>query len=190
MNSGGLCVDALGDDGTLAATSNPNDDVEVSRFTEAAFRRAQELQFNNQRARFVVGAILGNRGAIAEAFGIPAALIAAGRLYIALPPLYRIDIGKETHWAADDEAREEILATHSGRAVPEITRFKGLGEMMPKVLWDTTLNPKTRRLLRVEVEPSEISSTDKVMDDLMGKDPSARFRFIMEHADQAQEIDV
>ncbi len=116
------------------------------------------------------------------------ALIAAGRLYIAVPPLYRIDIGKETYWAADEDAREEILAKHSGRANPEITRFKGLGEMMPKVLWETTLNPETRRLLKVEID--DHLETDRVISDLMGRDASARFRFIMERAEDAEAIDV
>jgi DNA gyrase subunit B/topoisomerase-4 subunit B len=116
------------------------------------------------------------------------ALIAAGRLYIAVPPLYRIDIGKETHWAADEAAREEIIAKHKGRANPEITRFKGLGEMMPKVLWDTTLNPETRRLLKVEID--DHLETDRVISDLMGRDASARFRFIMERAEDAEAIDV
>ncbi len=55
------------------------------------------------------------------------ALISSGRLFIAVPPLFRIDIGKETYWAADEEARAEILEKHGGRAKPEITRFKGLG---------------------------------------------------------------
>src|SRR5262245_22331319 len=79
-------------------------------------------------------------------------LIANGKVFLAQPPLYRIDIGKETHWALDDAHKDAILKQHSknGRGTPEITRFKGLGEMMPKVLWETTLNPKTRRLLRVE----------------------------------------
>ena len=116
------------------------------------------------------------------------ALIADGRLFIAVPPLYRIDLGKETHWAADEPARERILADYKGRANPEITRFKGLGEMMPKVLWDTTLNPQTRRLVRVEID--DHLETDRVISDLMGRDASARFRFIMERAEDAEAIDV
>jgi len=117
-------------------------------------------------------------------------LIASGKVYIAQPPLYRIDIGKETHWALDDAQRDSILKanTKNGRGNPEITRFKGLGEMMPKVLWETTLNPKTRRLLRVEVSDQIV--TDRVINELMGKDASARFRFIMDRADQAEELDV
>ncbi|TWT82415.1 DNA gyrase subunit B [Planctomycetes bacterium CA13] len=116
------------------------------------------------------------------------ALIAEGNLFIAVPPLYRIDIGKQTYWANDEEHREQILEEHAGRANPEITRFKGLGEMMPKVLWETTLNPQTRRLLKVEVD--DHLETDRVISDLMGRDASARFRFIMERAEDAEEIDV
>jgi len=115
-------------------------------------------------------------------------LINDGRIFIALPPLFRIDIGKETYWAADEADRARILAEQSGRAKPEITRFKGLGEMMPKVLWETTLNPATRRMLRVEIDDQ--LETDRVMSDLMGRDASARFRFIMERASEAEEIDV
>ncbi len=116
-------------------------------------------------------------------------LIDAGRVFIALPPLYRVDIGKETHWAADDADKEHILRQHArGNARTEITRFKGLGEMMPKVLWETTLNPKTRRLLRVEI--SDALETDRVINELMGKDASARFRFIMERAEEADGLDV
>jgi DNA gyrase subunit B len=117
-------------------------------------------------------------------------LIANGKVFIAQPPLYRIDIGKETHWALDEAQRDAILAHHAknGRGTPDITRFKGLGEMMPKVLWETTLNPRTRRLLRVEVSDQIV--TDRVINELMGKDASARFRFIMERADEAEELDV
>jgi DNA gyrase/topoisomerase IV subunit B len=116
-------------------------------------------------------------------------LISDGRLFIALPPLFRIDIGKTTHWAADEDDRIRILAEHAdGRSKPDITRFKGLGEMMPKVLWETTLNPQSRRLLKVEVD--DHLETDRVISDLMGRDASARFRFIMDRAETASEIDV
>ncbi len=117
-------------------------------------------------------------------------LIQEGKVFLAQPPLYRIDIGKETHWALDDAHKDQILKQHgkNGRGTPEITRFKGLGEMMPKVLWETTLNPRTRRLLRVEVTDQIV--TDRVINELMGKDASARFRFIMERADEAEEPDV
>ena len=118
-------------------------------------------------------------------------LIKNGRVFLAQPPLYRIDIGKETHWALDDAHKEAILKQHARnghRGTPEITRFKGLGEMMPKVLWETTLNPRTRRLLRVEITDQIV--TDRVINELMGKDASARFRFIMERAEEAEELDV
>jgi DNA gyrase subunit B len=116
-------------------------------------------------------------------------LIANGKVFLAQPPLYRIDVGKDTLWALDDAQRDRILKLHAnGRSHPEITRFKGLGEMMPKVLWETTLNPRTRRLLRIEVADQIV--TDRVINELMGKDASARFRFIMERAEEAQELDV
>jgi DNA topoisomerase IV B subunit len=116
-------------------------------------------------------------------------LITSGRIFLAQPPLYRIDIGKETFWALDDAHRDRLLKLHgNGRANAEITRFKGLGEMMPKVLWETTLNPRTRRLQRVEISDQIV--TDRVFNELMGKDPSARFRFIMERAEEAEELDV
>jgi DNA gyrase subunit B len=116
-------------------------------------------------------------------------LITAGTVHLAQPPLYRIDIGKESFWALDDGHRDRLLKQEAnGRAKPEITRFKGLGEMMPKVLWETTMNPRTRRLLRVDIADQLV--TDRVINELMGKDPSARFRFIMERAEQAEELDV
>ena len=114
-------------------------------------------------------------------------LINAGRVYLAQPPLYRIDAGRETWWATDDAHRDDILKRISGKKT-EITRFKGLGEMMPKVLWETTLNPRTRRLLKVQITDQIV--TDRVINELMGKDPSARFRFIMERAEEAEELDV
>ncbi|HVW24306.1 MAG TPA: DNA topoisomerase IV subunit B [Polyangiaceae bacterium] len=116
-------------------------------------------------------------------------LIQSGKIFVAVPPLYRIDIGKETHWAVDEEDKARILGK-SGKdeAKADITRFKGLGEMMPKVLWETTLSPKTRRLLKVQI--SDGLQTDRVINELMGKDPSARFHFIMDRAEEALDIDV
>ncbi len=116
-------------------------------------------------------------------------LITGGKLFLAQPPLYRIDIGKETFWALDEPHKSRLLKQHgNGRANAEITRFKGLGEMMPKVLWETTLNPRTRRLLRVAIADHIL--TDRVINELMGKDASARFKFIMERAEQAEELDI
>ena len=83
---------------------------------------------------------------------------------------------------------QRLIQKHAKGRKVDITRFKGLGEMMPKVLWETTLNPKTRRLLRVTV--GDALRTDRVISELMGKDPSARFNFIMEHALEAEQLDV
>ena len=115
-------------------------------------------------------------------------LIESGHVYLACPPLFRIDIGRATHWAHSDTERARLVAAHAGNGNPQITRFKGLGEMMPKVLWETTLNPKTRRMLRVDI--ADALETDRVLSDLMGKDPSARFRFIMDRAEVAEALDV
>ncbi len=110
-------------------------------------------------------------------------LIKKGHVYIAQPPLYRIDVGKETHWARDDEHKESILAGLKVTAKPEITRFKGLGEMPFKVLSQTTLDPKTRTLLKVEIESN--LEAHEAFRELLGKDADPRYRFIMEKADQA-----
>ena len=115
-------------------------------------------------------------------------LITNGRVFLAQPPLYRVDVGKRTFWALDDDDRDRILKQQNGNRSSEITRFKGLGEMMPKVLWETTLDPKTRRLLKVAI--SDQIMTDRVIHELMGKDPSARFRFIMDRAGQAEALDI
>jgi DNA topoisomerase IV B subunit len=110
-------------------------------------------------------------------------LIKEGYIYLAQPPLFRVDHGKETHWALDEAARDRIVAALPKNARPEITRFKGLGEMPADDLARTTLDPATRRLLRVTVENAE--ETDRILTELMGKDVEARFKFIMERAAQA-----
>jgi len=111
-------------------------------------------------------------------------LIRNGHVYLALPPLYRIDAGKETHWALDDAEKERVLKQLPKNVKPDISRFKGLGEMSSDELKTTTLHPQNRRLMRVIID--EEVATDQVINDLMGKDASARFRFIMERAAEAE----
>ena len=110
-------------------------------------------------------------------------LIEGSFVYLAQPPLFRVDHGKETFWALDEAHRDRIVAGLPKNAHPEIMRFKGLGEMQPEELSRTTLDPATRRLLRVSV--SDVAETDRILTELMGKDVEARFKFIMEHAAQA-----
>jgi len=117
-------------------------------------------------------------------------LIREGRVYLAQPPLYRINVGKETHWARDDEHRTEILAKLKSNARYDIQRFKGLGEMRPSILGETTLNPRHRTLLQVQI--TNDLDADQTFVTLMGKDPSLRYEFIMSSAAMAlpDELDV
>ncbi|MBY0456475.1 MAG: type IIA DNA topoisomerase subunit B [Gemmataceae bacterium] len=119
-------------------------------------------------------------------------LIRKGHVYIGRPPLYRVNVGKDIHWVQDDQAKEELLEklTKANRKY-EVTRFKGLGEMDAKDLASTTLDRKTRTLLKVTVEGSTVEA-DKTFVDLLGKDSQARYDFIMEKAEQAvaEELDV
>ena len=120
-------------------------------------------------------------------------LISGGYVYLAQPPLYRVDVGKETHWALDDAERDRIVKRAQKRrakAKPVIQRFKGLGEMMPKTLFETTLDPKRRNLLRVVIPAEDQIETEKTIAGLMGKDPAVRFQFIMENAAEADQLDV
>jgi DNA gyrase/topoisomerase IV subunit B len=117
-------------------------------------------------------------------------LIRKGHLYIAQPPLYRINVGKETHWARDDAHREQILEGLRAGAKPVITRFKGLGEMDAEVLGETTLDPRKRSLLRVSLD--SLLEADKTFVELLGKDPASRYRFITESANQVvtEDLDI
>ena len=117
-------------------------------------------------------------------------LIQGGHVFLAQPPLYRIDVGKESHWAADDIEKDRILSKLPARYKPEISRFKGLGEMMPKTLYATTLCPKRRRLLRVTIPDDAQLTTEQVISDLMGKDPAPRYSFIMSRAAQVDALDI
>jgi DNA gyrase subunit B/topoisomerase-4 subunit B len=114
-------------------------------------------------------------------------LIEHGYVYIAQPPLYRIDVGKTVHWALDDAEKERVLkASKNGRVA--VTRFKGLGEMNPPTLKETTLDPTRRSLLRVTI--GDTTATDVAIRTLMGRDVAPRFEFIMERAPKVSEIDV
>jgi len=115
-------------------------------------------------------------------------LIRQGKVFIGQPPLYRIAVGKETFYAQDDLQKEELIASLPANRKPEITRFKGLGEMDADQLRDTTLDPKTRVLLQVEID-SELDA-DKTFAQLLGKDASERYRVIMEDASFADDLDL
>ncbi|WP_224369403.1 DNA gyrase/topoisomerase IV subunit B [Hyalangium versicolor] len=116
-------------------------------------------------------------------------LIESGAVHIAQPPLYKVEIGKETYWALDEADRDRIIKEKTkGNAKPNIMRFKGLGEMTAEELKTTTLDPKNRKSLKVTIENA--LETDRVINDLLGKDVSARFKFIMERAGDVEELDV
>jgi DNA gyrase/topoisomerase IV subunit B len=117
-------------------------------------------------------------------------LIRRGHVFLAQPPLFRIVAGKETHWAGSDQERDRIVAGLPGNVKAEITRFKGLGEMMPKTLYETTMDPSSRELLEVRIPEGEWWHTDETMSDLMGKDVSRRFEMIMDGAGEVTTVDV
>jgi len=107
-------------------------------------------------------------------------------LYIAQPPLYKITRGKEISYAYTEEQKNRKLAQMTGK--PEVARYKGLGEMNPDQLWETTMNPQNRMLLRVEIE--DAVEADKIFDVLMGTDVDPRKRFIQTHAKTVRNLDV
>ncbi|MER9252411.1 DNA topoisomerase IV subunit B [Mesorhizobium sp. M0598] len=113
-------------------------------------------------------------------------LVRGGHLYLAVPPLYSIRQGGKVAYARNDAHKDELLRTEfTGRGKVEIGRFKGLGEMMAAQLKETTMDPKKRTLLRVDVIDAEAATKDAV-DALMGTKPEARFRFIQERAEFAE----
>jgi DNA gyrase/topoisomerase IV subunit B len=115
-------------------------------------------------------------------------LIRKGHVYLAAAPLYRIVVGKETYWARDDAHKEEILGSLRSNANPKVSRFKGLGEMDADELRDTTLDPRKRTLLQVQIDST--LDADRTFVELLGKDPQHRYRFIMEQAARADAEDL
>jgi topoisomerase IV subunit B len=119
-------------------------------------------------------------------------LIDKGHLYLACPPLYRLTQGAARIYVADDAAKERHLAKGSigGKGKIDVQRFKGLGEMDAKDLKDTTMNPLTRRLIRVSVDEDAPGETGELVERLMGKKPELRFQYIQENARFVEELDV
>jgi len=110
-------------------------------------------------------------------------LIEKGHLYLAVPPLYKLTQGAKIVYARDDEHMEELKRTElTGKGKIEVSRFKGLGEMMAKQLKETTMDPKNRTLLKVIVDSEERAETSDCVERLMGNKPEARFAFIQENA--------
>lgn len=115
-------------------------------------------------------------------------LIEAGYLYIAQPPLYKIQAGKEIRYAYSDEEKMEILKSLKKYTNVSIQRYKGLGEMNPQELWDTTMNPERRVLVKVTIEDAK--EADKIFDILMGKEVLPRKRFIQNFAKKVKNLDI
>ena len=116
------------------------------------------------------------------------ALIGAGHLYIAQPPLYKIASGKKEHYAFSEGEREGILTQLDGKRSVSIQRYKGLGEMSADQLWDTTMDPETRTLLKVTV--GDATEADNIFSLLMGDVVEPRRNFIQAHAREVQNLDV
>jgi topoisomerase-4 subunit B len=118
-------------------------------------------------------------------------LIDRGHLYLARPPLYRLTQGARRVYALDDAEKERLLATGlGGKGRIEVSRFKGLGEMDARDLRDTTMNPATRRLIRVAIDEDEPGETADLVERLMGKKPELRFQYIAENARFVEDVDV
>lgn len=118
-------------------------------------------------------------------------LITDGHLYLAQPPLYRLSQGGKTFYAMDDAHKDKLMETEfNGRGKVDISRFKGLGEMPPAQLKETTMNPANRVLLKVDVPMEEFGETADRVESLMGKRPELRFSFIQENARYVEDLDV
>lgn len=118
-------------------------------------------------------------------------LIDRGHIFVAEPPLYRLDAGKKTYWALDEDEKTRIekkLRSKNSRIKIHVQRFKGLGEMMPQTLKETTLDPDRRRILKVTIP--EKTHAENTIAGLMGRDASVRYKFIMENARKAENLDV
>ena len=115
-------------------------------------------------------------------------LIDAGYLYIAQPPLYRLQSGRNIQYAYSEEAKDSHMESNNGRRNIQIQRYKGLGEMNPDQLWETTMNPETRQMLQVNID--DVMEVDGVFSTLMSEAVAPRKSFIQAHARSVTNLDV
>ena len=118
-------------------------------------------------------------------------LIEDGHLYLAVPPLYKLSQGAKTFYARNDAHKDELMAREfDGRGKVEVSRFKGLGEMLPKQLKETTMAPANRTVLRVKIVKNESGLTARTVEQLMGNKSEARFQFIQKRAQFTRDLDI
>jgi topoisomerase-4 subunit B len=117
-------------------------------------------------------------------------LVRQGHLFLAQPPLYRLTQGAKSVYAMNDPDRERKMKTFKGTAKVEVSRFKGLGEMPPWALKETTMDPAHRTLLKVMTLPEDRAKTSEMVESLMGRRPELRFQFIQERAKTVSDVDV
>jgi DNA gyrase subunit B len=116
------------------------------------------------------------------------ALIGGGFLYIAQPPLYRVQAGRDVNYAYNEEQKDVLLQKLDGRRGIQVQRYKGLGEMNPDQLWETTMNPETRQMLQVNID--NVVEIDSVFSTLMSEVVAPRKSFIQAHARSVKNLDV
>ena len=119
-------------------------------------------------------------------------IIENGRLFLAMPPLYKITYKNKNYFAYDQKEMKNILQKNSDKAEPHLTRFKGLGEMPADQLKSTTMNNEKRKLIQIKIEDTakNIKITDNIFESLMGKKAEKRFNFIQENANFIDNIDI